>query len=64
MPIGRISRLARDKGFGFVTNDSEAGAPDLFIHFKTLARAGIEFPTIGMPLVYEVSTTAGPRSRR
>lgn len=58
MPIGRIVRFNKDRGFGFVEPDSEPG-PSVFVHISRLFLAGIRDPKVGMPLAYEIGTHDG-----
>lgn len=40
MPTGTLTRFNRDRGFGHIRRDDDAG-PDVFVHVTALKKAGI-----------------------
>lgn len=61
MPIGRVSKFYSDRGFGFLSRDSERGA-DVFVTGAELRRGGIHRPVEGLPVVYAIASARDGRS--
>lgn len=58
MPIGRLTKFDKSRGFGFVEPDSEMGI-STFCHISRLHLGGIRNPEVGDVLVYEVGEHNG-----
>jgi CspA family cold shock protein len=52
MSTGKISRWNGDRGFGFIKPD--AGGDDVFVHVSEFERAGLDTPSEGDAVGYEV----------
>jgi len=52
MPSGKVKWFNAQKGFGFIQPDD--GGQDVFLHISAVERAGIDNPTEGLALSYEL----------
>lgn len=57
MPIGRLVNYFDDRGYGFLSRESERG-PDVFVHGQAFKHARFE-PRRGMVLTYEIAERNG-----
>ena len=49
---GKIKKWNSDRGFGFITPDE--GGPDIFVHASEFESAGLDPPTEGDRIAYEM----------
>jgi len=52
MAIGTVKWFNAQKGFGFI--EPENGGKDVFLHISAVERAGLNNPTEGQKLSYEL----------
>lgn len=63
MASGKIVRLARDRGFGFIKPDGR-DTEDVFFHRSALANITFESVHEGQPVTFTVEPSAkGPRAQ-
>jgi CspA family cold shock protein len=58
MPTGTVKWFNGQKGFGFIQPDD--GGPDVFLHISAVERAGMQAPSEGQKIGYELEKD--PRS--
>lgn len=58
---GTVKWFNKDKGYGFITQDS--GGPELFFHITDLQAAGIAHVSDGQRLFFEVKDGQGGKKR-
>jgi cold shock protein len=56
---GTVKWFNSTKGFGFLTQDSDSGAPDVFVHFSAISSTGYRSLEEGQKVEYEVEK--GPK---
>ena len=56
MAVGKIKKLVRDKGFGFIQSE---GSQDIFFHHSTVADQGFDNLNEGQQVEYEVDGGGG-----
>ncbi len=54
MPIGTVKWFNAQKGYGFI--EPEDGGKDVFLHITAVERAGMNNPTEGQRLEFELQT--------
>ncbi len=63
MAVGKIKKLVRDKGFGFIQSE---GSQDIFFHHSTVADQGFDNLNEGQQVEYAVDSGSsggkGPRA--
>lgn len=58
MPTGNLKIWNKDRGFGFLTNDSAPRSADIFVHISAFKLAGIE-PELGDVFTYGTAERNG-----
>ena len=56
MAVGKIKKLVRDKGFGFIQTE---GSQDIFFHHSTVAEQGFDNLNEGQQVEYSVDQGGG-----
>lgn len=56
MAVGKIKKLVRDKGFGFIQSE---GSQDIFFHHSTVADQGFDNLNEGQQVEYSVDSGGG-----
>lgn len=56
MKTGTISKAFPDRGFFFIhDDDNDDGTPDVFLHISAIKSAGMNEPSIGDRLAYDLA---------
>jgi cold shock CspA family protein len=59
MPAGTVIRWVPHRGFGFITPDE--GGEDIFVHISALKASGLDAPSEGDRLTYEIAPSQDGR---